>query len=366
MTAFQVQQTAELPAQPLPIVSIGMGGIVHDAHYPAYRKAGFAVVGGYDSIPERARLMAETFGVPALYSSLSEAVRHAPPDAVFDVAVPGSAIVDVLREMPPGRAVLIQKPMGETLAQADTILKLCREKHLTAAINFQMRWMPHIIAARSMIDQGLIGDVVDLEVRMQVYTPWSNWRYLFPMPRIEMLYHSIHYIDLMRSFLGNPARVYARTLKHPVTAPQIAATRSMIIMDYGDSVRANIMTNHGHIYGGEKEQSYVKWEGSKGAIMVTAGLNMDYPRGKPDTFEYVLLETDRTPIWQTLDIAGSWFPDAFIGTMSSLQRFVRGETDVLPTRVEDAYHTMAVVEAAYQSSESGGTVPPYQPMSETR
>jgi hypothetical protein len=40
--------------------------------------------------------------------------------------------------------------------------------------------------------------------------------------------------------------------------------------------------------------------------------------------------------------------------MNSLQRFVTGETDVLPTRVDDALDTMRVVEAAYISSQQGG------------
>jgi predicted dehydrogenase len=359
MSDFDVQQQAVLPSRMLPIVSIGLGGIVFDAHYPAYQKVGFPVVGGYDPNSERARMMQQTFGIPTLYHSLQETFERAPHDAVFDVAVPGWAILDILKVFPPNRAVLIQKPMGDTMEQARAILDSCREKNLTAAINFQMRTMPHIIAARSMIEQGLIGDVVDMEVRMQLFTPWHIWPFLLELPRLEILYHSIHYIDLTRSFLGDPTHVYAKTLKHPVAAPDLAPTRTMIIMDYGDAVRANIMTNHGHRYGGEKEQSYVKWEGSKGAIMVTAGLNMDYPRGKPDKFEYVLLREGQTPHWATLEIAGSWFPDAFIGTMSSIQRFVLGETDTLPTSVIDAYRTMAVVEAAYQSSERGGLTPPY-------
>jgi predicted dehydrogenase len=356
MTApFTVQQQAALPSRPLPIVSIGLGGIVHDAHYPAYRLAGFPVAGGYDLNPERARFMQQTFDLPQIYDTLEEAIACAPPEAVFDVAVPGSAVLDILRHLPDGRAVLIQKPMGETLAEARAIRDLCRQKRLTAAVNFQMRFAPYILAARSMIEQGLIGDLWDIEVRMQVYMPWGLWPFLRGKPRLEILYHSIHYVDLVRSFLGDPAAVYAKTLRHPTT-PELASTRTTIILDYGETVRVNILTNHAHIYGPSKQESYVKWEGSKGAVQVRAGLNMDYPKGRPDLFEYVLLDDGPPPeTWQTLPIQGSWFPEAFIGTMASLQRYVLGESSTLPTAVEDAYRTMAVVEAAYQSSESGGT-----------
>jgi predicted dehydrogenase len=350
---LEVKQSVDLPKNPMPIVSIGLGGIVHDAHYPAYRKAGFTVVGGYDPNRQRAEFMQQTFSIPRLFSSLEEAAAQSPSDAVFDVAVPGSAILDILRTLPDNRAVLIQKPMGETLEQAKAILDLCRAKNLTAAINFQMRYAPYIIAARDMIERGLIGEVNDMEVKMQVFMPWALWEFMKGIPRLEILYHSIHYIDLIRSFLGNPHRVMARTLKHPVS-PDLAATRSNILLDYGDMIRASIHTNHGHIYGSERQESFVKWEGSKGAIYVQVGLNMDYPRGMADRFEYILLEEGKTPHWQTIAIEGSWFPDAFIGTMASLMRFARGESTQLPTSVEDAFYTMQVVEKAYESSDRDG------------
>ena len=42
--------------------------------------------------------------------------------------------------------------------------------------------------------------------------------------------------------------------------------------------------------------------------------------------------------------------------MSSLMRYKAGETDVLPTHVEDVIKTMAAVESAYQSSDHGGVL----------
>ena len=358
MPGFTVKQTATLPSAPRPIVSIGMGGIVHDAHYPAYKLAGFEVVGGYDLDAQRASMMAQQFNVPRVYDSLAQAISEAPETAVFDVAVPGSAIVDILAQIPAGRAVLIQKPMGEDLAQARDILRISRERELVAAINFQLRFAPFIIAARDMINQGLIGELNDLEARIQVNTPWHLWGFLFPLPRVEILYHSIHYVDLMRSFCGTPQSVYAKTMSHPSAPALRGGSRSMIIMDYGENPRVNVMTNHSHAYGGEKQQSYFKFEGSRGAIQIRAGLNMNYPDGVPDRFEYVLLEEGAEPGWQSLDIAGSWFPEAFIGTMASLMRYADGEADSLPTSVEDAIETMTTVEAAYESSAAGGTPVP--------
>ncbi|MBX3015854.1 MAG: Gfo/Idh/MocA family oxidoreductase [Caldilineaceae bacterium] len=353
MATLSIAQKAVLPTAPRPIVSIGAGGIVHDAHYPAYQKAGFAVAGLFDAKPERAQWMASHFNVPTVYGSLADVAAQAPADAIFDIAVPASQLIEVLRQLPKDRAVLIQKPMGENLGQAREILALCQAKQLTAAINFQMRWAPFIIAARSLIEQGRIGEVHDMEVRVTVYTPWHLWPFLQQVPYAEILYHSIHYIDLVRSFLGEPQGVYAKTVRHP-KLPQMQS-RTNLIFDYGDTVRCNVETNHHHEYGLRHQESYVKWEGTQGAIIAKMGLLMNYPTGMPDTFEYCMLRAGQEPQWQTLTLEGSWFPEAFIGSMASLMRYVAGETDQLPTTVADAFQTMAVADAACRASDTGAT-----------
>ncbi len=354
-----LQQTA-LPAAPRPIVCLGAGGIVKTAHLPAYRIAGFSVVSIFDLVPEKARALADAFHIPRVCSTLSEAIASAPPGAVFDLAVPAPAILASLQVLPRGAAVLIQKPLGETIAEAREIVALCAERQLTAAVNFQLRYAPNILAARSLITQGAIGELHDLEVRVTVFTPWQLWTFLERAPRVEILYHSIHYVDLIRSFFGEPQGVQAKTTRHPAT-PNLAATRTQLMLDYGDVRRAGIATNHGHDFGRAHQESYVKWEGTRGAIKAGLGVLLNYPAGEPDTLEYCSRDASGPPAWVSVPLEGAWFPHAFIGPMADVMRFANGEIAELPTRVADAFNTMAVVEAAYQSSASGGVRPEFHP-----
>ena len=125
-------------------------------------------------------------------------------------------------------------------------------------------------------------------------------------------------------------------------------------MDYGEWMRVHISTNHSHDFSLEMQRSYVQWEGTRGAMRAVMGVNLDYPQGKPDSLSYIEGADATGKAWRTLPTHGNWFPDAFIGSMNSLQQYVTGESDVLPTRVDDALDTMRVVEAAYLSSEQGG------------
>ena len=353
-----IETNSPLPRHPRPIILIGAGGIANTAHLPAYRLAGFQVAGVYDIDKARAAQTAAAFDIPNIYSSIEDMLVRLPGPVVFDLAVPGREILPLLRRLPVSSAVLMQKPMGEDLAMAREILSLSRERRLLAAVNFQLRYAPYIIAARHIIRQGSIGRLCEIEVNVNVHTPWSLWTFLYSLPRVEILYHSIHYIDLARSFLGNPAGVYARTTRHP-GMPELASVRSSIIMDYGEMVRANILTNHCHDFGLQRQHSYIRFEGDRGAILIRMGALMNYPEGVPDSFEWVTREKGGEPVWRTVEVAGSWFPHAFIGSMAEIMRAAEGSIERPDHSVEDAIQTMACVEAAYESNARGGVRPDF-------
>jgi predicted dehydrogenase len=347
------RQVAEAAAPPhpknaRPIVILGAGGIVRAAHLPAYAKAGFPVIAIADSASGKATELASEKNIAHAFNSIEEAVRFAPADAIFDIAVPATQIMTILPQLPSGAAVLIQKPMGETLEEATLIRDHCRQRGLIAAVNFQLRYSPNNLAAVALQRAGLLGEVHDMEVQVRTYTPWKLWTFLATAPRLEILYHSIHYLDLIRSWLGNPAGVYAKTVRNPQSAT-LAATKSSILLDYGDWKRVFVVTNHGHDFSSDTHRSFVQWEGTGGAIRMDMGVNLDYPKGVPDTLAYAERGASGGQ-WKSLPVKGNWFPDAFVGSMGALQSYVEGSATDLPIGFESAYETMALVEAAYRSS----------------
>jgi predicted dehydrogenase len=338
----------------LPIVLIGAGGIAETAHLPAYRKGGLTIAAIIDRHPERAQALGAEWGNVVTGTSFAAVSSKLRGPLIFDVAVPGGQVLEVLPTIPKGSTMLIQKPLGATLAEAEAIVAMCRERELQAAVNFQLRWAPNMVAARALTDSGALGTVHDIEVQVSTYMPWELWSFLKTAPRLEIVYHSIHYVDLVRSWLGNPRRVYARTVRNPRT-PDLAATRSVIVMDYDEWTRVFIATNHGlDVPYPEVQHSYVQWEGTEGMMRAQMGVNLDYPKGRGDTLEFYPREPQAGFVAGPQPVAGEWFPDAFLGSMLSVQRFALGESNAMPTRVEDALDTMRVVEAAYLSSERGG------------
>ena len=141
-------------------------------------------------------------------------------------------------------------------------------------------------------------------------------------------------------------------MAHPAL-PQLRDTRSSIMLDYGDRLRCSLVLNHTHRAGPKHRASQIMVEGLDGAGRLTWGVNLDYPAGPTDTMEIA-----GGGEWREVPLRGSWFIEAFEGPMSNLQRFVAGEDAALVGGVDDAIKTMAVVEACYKSSASGGTPVP--------
>jgi len=344
----QLGQAWPLPSSPRPIVVIGAGGIVNDAHLPAYTKAKFDVTGIFDVDRPRAQATAEKFGISIVFDSLDQAVNRR--GVAFDIAVPPEHTHSVLEQLPEQSIVLMQKPMGKDLADARRIRQTCRDRRLTAAVNFQLRFSPMMQVIRNAMALGLLGTIVDVEVRLNLRTPWELFPFLKKLDRVEIQVHSVHYLDLIRSFLGEPTGVYAQTVQHPGFT-ELKSTRSSIILNYGNLIRCCLSINHNYEFGPEHEAATVSIQGTDGAALAMLGLLLNYPEGKPETVAFAT----KTMPWTNVPLTGKWFPDAFVGTMSNLQRFAAGQDEYLISHYEDAYQTMALVEACYTSSQLGGT-----------
>jgi len=343
----KLSQTWPAPSTVLPIVIFGAGSIVADAHLPAYRKGGFPVRGVFDPDIDKARALAADWDIAVFETPQQASGEHA---VIFDLATPPDAHLDVLHLLPEGAPVLLQKPMGSNLAQATSILQLCRARSLHAAVNFQLRFAPMMLALNDAIAQGWLGEVVDFDAWLALDTPWHLWQFLESLSRVEIAVHSIHYFDFVRRLLGNPDGVHAKTLAHPRS--KMAQSRTAAILDYGQRIRCSLSINHDHFFGRRFQACEFRICGTEGAAYVKLGVNLDYPRGEPDE---LWIHPRGHEEWLQVPLQGAWFPDAFVGRMANLQRSVSGEDSELISAVEDAWQTMALVEAAYESSASAAT-----------
>lgn len=131
------------------------------------------------------------------------------------------------------------------------------------SIDFKSK-LPELKRSIDIINSELIGEVYDMVVKLYTFTPWHHWKFLVKIPRVESLYYSNHYIDMVRFFLGDLYRGMTKKVKHPTTT--VTSTKNTILLDYGNDISASIAANHDHDFDLKHQQSFIKWNGTKGAI----------------------------------------------------------------------------------------------------
>lgn len=344
MNSLNLKQKWEKPSKSLPIIFIGAGGIIRNAHLPAYNKLNLKVEGVYDINQETASLLAKDFSIQNVFNNIEDATSK--KEVVFDIAVPADKLLDIVRKLPNNSYALLQKPMGSNYEEAKMILDTCKSKNIVAALNFQLRFSPMMLSLKDAIKKNLLGDIVDIDFHYSYYLPWHLWPFLEELDRVEIPYNSIHYFDLIRSMFGMPKGVFAHSTSHPKYS-KLSDTKTTAILKYNKNLRCALSLNHCFQYGPEKQSANVKIEGTEGAVFITLGSMLNYPNFEKDKFEIRTKNND----WEEVQLIGNWFPDAFEGTMSNLQRFIHKEDLVLETSVEDTINTMKLIDALMKSED---------------
>ena len=61
--------------------------------------------------------------------------------------------------------------MGSNVQEAEKILETCKERQITAALNFQLRFSPMMLCLKDAIDKNLLGKIVDIDFHYSYYLP---------------------------------------------------------------------------------------------------------------------------------------------------------------------------------------------------
>lgn len=328
---------------------VGCGGIVQYAHLPAYRDAGLRVLAVHDVDSDKARAVATEFGVPTVAASADE-VAATPGVGIVDIAVPPwEQPTIVSRVAAAGRHMLCQKPLALAYPTALEEVETAERAGVLLAVNQQMRWVPCVAATRSLVAQGAIGRLRDARIAVSVATPWHMWPWLAGAPRLEILYHSIHYIDALRSILGDPVWVTSIHGRDPVRPRVEGETRTITVLEYADGLQAQVIVSHDNDHG--TPSATIAVQGETGAIEGTIGLMYDYPTGRIDTL--ALLRDGAVVEDYAFDLR--WIPDAFLGPMGDLMDAVATGRQPI-TSGRDNLGTIAVAMAAYRSAEERRSV----------
>ncbi len=328
---------------------LGSGFIVSDCHLVAYRKAGFNPVAIASRTAENARKTAARHGIGKVYVSVEELLDDRSIE-VLDIAVPPNVQLSMILaacERKRVKGILAQKPLGMNYAEALEAVEACERAGIALAVNQNMRFDQSVRAAKSLLQSGHLGEPILATIEMRAIPHWMPWQADLGWVTLRIM--SIHHLDTMRYWFGEPQRIFCSVRTDPRTKFAHRDGICAYILEYASGLRCVCIddTWTGPAKEGAPKDNYIRYriEGLEGLAIGDIGWCKD-PYTTPSTIDYARKgDADfQRPRWME-----SWFPDAFVGTMADL--LIAIETGKAPTLAgRDNLRTMALVDAAYESA----------------
>lgn len=332
----------------LKIGVLGSGFIVSECHLVSYQKAGYTVAAIASRTKANAETVAERFSIPVVHENYEALLDDATLE-VLDIAVPPQqqpALIRAACERGTAKAILAQKPLCLEFSEARELVEGCEQAGILLAVNQNMRHDPSVKAGKELLEKGELGDPVFATIDMRGIPHWQPWQEETGGATLKIM--SIHHLDCMRYWLGDPERIFCSMRPDPRTQFAHEDGICTYVLEYANGVRAVIVDD---VWTGPAQEGCpgdirIRWrlEGLDGLAIGDIGWCKD-PYTSPSTLRYARKGDDT---FQEPELEGSWFPDAFAGTMGDVFASLEsGEACALSAR--DNLKTLALIEAALLS-----------------
>jgi predicted dehydrogenase len=345
---------------------IGAGGIVARLrHIPAFleaEKLGLAeIVAICDPVPASLDAAGEQFDIADRYLDFRDVLARDDIDVVT-IATPNSSHEPItIAALQAGKHVLCEKPLALTLESAQRMATAARESGRTTSVNYRYRWVPAARYLKELVETGEVGEARQIFMNyfnalVQDASSPLQWRQTRAEGGGNLADIGSHLIDMGHWLLGPIARVRCdlRTF-----TPERPAGDSMVPVDVDDVAMCQVEFASGtvgtlNVSGvclGRGNHQRIELYGTKGSVVY----QIDAPND---------LGGDRLHVcfgWPQHRTAGMapalTLPRHQSTPLDPFLDFFRAAKEGRPASItfNDAVRVQAVLEAAEQSSASGGT-----------
>ena len=173
---------------------------------------------------------AQATGLPA-FDDLDLMLQEVKPD-LLDIITPPETHLEYIRTAlgrGPLRAIICQKPFCNNREEAKEAVALSEQSGVPIIVHENFRFQPWYRVMKSVMDDGLLGEVHQITFRLRTGDGQGDDAYLErqpyfqKMPRFLIHETGVHWVDTFRFLMGSPKAVYADLRKmNPVIAGEDA------------------------------------------------------------------------------------------------------------------------------------------------
>ncbi len=304
--------------------------------------------------------MAAKYIVPEIYADYREMISRAGLEAVV-VASPDDLHHEMtLAALDAGLHVMCEKPLAQTVAQAQAMYERAQSSGLKNLVMFTNRWLPIYRYARDLIQQGLVGRLYHCEFHYQFgYARHTAYLWRYDQDRANGVLGDlgVHMFDMARWMVGEITSVSA-DLKVFVKRYGADGESSVLANPANDS--AILLVNYASGAHGTIRVSSVNHQGNSMRI------NLYGESGTLEVGEEILAARSQDDELVRLEIPPEYFAgvdpahprDVFLQASAGPRYFIDAILNDLPSTPDfyDGLQAQRVIEAALEANRLGRRV----------
>jgi predicted dehydrogenase len=160
--------------EPLRIGIAGAGAIAQRNAREAASSGAARIVGVFDINHKVARDMAKALSAP-FFPAYEDLLNNPDVEAVL-LSVPHHLHRPMTIEAANhGKHVLVEKPMANSLAEADEMIAACRKNGVQLTVNYSFRYLAKIAKAKQLIDEGALGTITGIQIVTHQFKDPGYW-----------------------------------------------------------------------------------------------------------------------------------------------------------------------------------------------
>jgi UDP-N-acetyl-2-amino-2-deoxyglucuronate dehydrogenase len=261
---------------------------------------GIDLAGVCDTDADRAAATAQRYAVPrfADHRQLLDEVR---PDVVH-VCTPHHQHADVAIDcLDAGAAVLVEKPVAHTVAEADRLIDAARRHpDVKAGICLQNRYNVTTQAARALLDSGELGAVLGgsatvlwhREPAYYLARPWRGRRR--DSGGGVLINQAIHTLDLMEWLLGDVVRVQSHIGRYALDGAVDIEDTAHVLLDHAGGARSVVFATNANVIDSPVTIEIVT---KRAVLLIRGDLTVSYTDGRTETISERRARTGGRSYW---------------------------------------------------------------------
>ena len=148
---------------------IGCGEVTEKKSGPAFNEVeGSSVVAVMSRNEQKARVYAISHNVPRWYTDAQQLVDDPDVNAIYVATPPSSHATFAIMAMKAGKPVYVEKPLAASYEDCARITSISERTGVPCFVAYYRRYLPYFLRVRQILDEGLIGRVLNVQVRFAV------------------------------------------------------------------------------------------------------------------------------------------------------------------------------------------------------